>query len=351
MTHKGTADEGLLSIDLSSDRVRKALCSARRRAARGRASTRCSATSSKQGLHDLPARQVRATVPRPFSDRRQQAHARRAIRANRWRRRTWWTASRCAPPGTPANFPPGGTGAPGCPAAGRGSERRSSACSQIIDDYADALGDLSIAEAVFQIMRGNFGRAGGLMDAISRGERPPDPDVVDTPRGGLDLTHRVAAAVRRQSGVERRVERRHRSVRAPPPSRGSTPGLSTLLPDPAARALRRQLSRCRRRSRRHRAPVAISTSGRSIAWPWPTPPKCRSNPSWKRASCFAAALPADADQRADRLQPAAPPPGTISFPDFFFLAKSLRSADRRCARARAAGSDAAREEGRRTWAA
>ena len=30
------------------------------------------------------------------------------------------------------------------------------------------------------------------MDAISKGDRPPDPDVITTPRGGLDLTHRVA---------------------------------------------------------------------------------------------------------------------------------------------------------------
>ena len=63
---------------------------------------------------------------------------------------------------------------------------------KVLDDYADALGDLSVTEAVFQIIRGNFGRGGGLMDAISRGSRPATPDVVDTPSGGVDLTHRVA---------------------------------------------------------------------------------------------------------------------------------------------------------------
>ena len=60
-----------------------------------------------------------------------------------------------------------------------------------LDDYADALGDLSTSEAVFQVMRGNAGNS-ALMDAISRGSRPPRPDIVDTPRGGIDLTHRVA---------------------------------------------------------------------------------------------------------------------------------------------------------------
>jgi hypothetical protein len=64
--------------------------------------------------------------------------------------------------------------------------------SQSLQDAADALGDVSMAEAVFQIVRGNFGRGGGLLDAISRGSSPPDPDIVDTPSGGIDLTHRVA---------------------------------------------------------------------------------------------------------------------------------------------------------------
>ena len=90
---------------------------------------------------------------------------------------------------------------------------------KMLDDYADALGDVSISEAVFQIVRGNFGNGGGLMDAISRGSRPPDPDVVTTPRGGIDLTHRVAllfAGVPAQNAAWSGVT----SIRAPPQSRG-----------------------------------------------------------------------------------------------------------------------------------
>jgi hypothetical protein len=61
-----------------------------------------------------------------------------------------------------------------------------------LDDMLDALGDLSLAESVFQIMRGNFGRAGGLLSAVSQGAQPPpEPEVIDTPRGGTDITHRV----------------------------------------------------------------------------------------------------------------------------------------------------------------
>lgn len=56
--------------------------------------------------------------------------------------------------------------------AGRGPDkchRRSKMTTRM------GLGDLPIAESVFQIVRGNFRRAGGLMDAISKGGRPPDP--------------------------------------------------------------------------------------------------------------------------------------------------------------------------------
>lgn len=60
-----------------------------------------------------------------------------------------------------------------------------------LDDVLDAIGDLSISESVFQLVRANPTAAGGLLDAVSRGERPPDPEVVRTPRGGIDLTHRL----------------------------------------------------------------------------------------------------------------------------------------------------------------
>jgi hypothetical protein len=60
-----------------------------------------------------------------------------------------------------------------------------------LSDLMDGLGDLSIAESVYQLLQGNYGRAGGLLDALSRGEHAPEPDVVRTPRAGIDVTHRV----------------------------------------------------------------------------------------------------------------------------------------------------------------
>jgi hypothetical protein len=102
----------------------------------------------------------------------------------------------------------------------------------LIDDYADSLSDVSMAEAVFQIVRGNFGRAGSPLDAISKGMRPPEPEVVNTPRGGIDLTHRVSlliagapASSARWSGITK-----HARALAEP---WLDAWVGNLLPDPA----------------------------------------------------------------------------------------------------------------------
>src|SRR5216683_2053284 len=59
-----------------------------------------------------------------------------------------------------------------------------------LEDTVDALGDVATAESVYQLMRGNPGRAGALIDAVSKGLRPPEPEVVNTPRAGIDIVHR-----------------------------------------------------------------------------------------------------------------------------------------------------------------
>ncbi len=56
----------------------------------------------------------------------------------------------------------------------------------------DALADLSLAESVHQMARGNTERAAAAMDMFSKGTYPVQPEVVRTPRGGLALTHRMA---------------------------------------------------------------------------------------------------------------------------------------------------------------
>jgi hypothetical protein len=56
---------------------------------------------------------------------------------------------------------------------------------------ADAVADLGLAEGVYQLVRGNYDRAAGALDAFSKGTYPPLPEVAATPRNGNTLTHRV----------------------------------------------------------------------------------------------------------------------------------------------------------------
>jgi hypothetical protein len=56
----------------------------------------------------------------------------------------------------------------------------------------DALGDLVMAESVYQVVLGNFDRSAAVSTAFSTGAPPPEMQVVNTPQTGFSLTHRVA---------------------------------------------------------------------------------------------------------------------------------------------------------------
>jgi hypothetical protein len=58
-------------------------------------------------------------------------------------------------------------------------------------DMNDAVADVAMAESVHQVVQGNYDRAAGTFDAYSKGNFPPLPEVVQTPRSGVTLTHRV----------------------------------------------------------------------------------------------------------------------------------------------------------------
>ncbi len=60
-----------------------------------------------------------------------------------------------------------------------------------LERSVDAVGDLLSAESVFQVVRGNPDGAAASLDAMARGARPPDPEVVRGARGGVPVTHRV----------------------------------------------------------------------------------------------------------------------------------------------------------------
>ena len=61
-----------------------------------------------------------------------------------------------------------------------------------LQDALDAVADLLLAESVHQVVQGNYARARGSVQALTDGERPPLPEVVQTPRSGKSLTHRIA---------------------------------------------------------------------------------------------------------------------------------------------------------------
>ena len=61
---------------------------------------------------------------------------------------------------------------------------------QQLDEIADALSDLLMAESVHQIVRTNTTAASASLDTTI-GSRPPEPEVAQQPRGGPRLTHRV----------------------------------------------------------------------------------------------------------------------------------------------------------------
>ena len=58
-------------------------------------------------------------------------------------------------------------------------------------DVNDAIADMGMAESVHHIVLGNYERAAGVLDSYSKGSYPQEPDVIRTPRGGATLTHRV----------------------------------------------------------------------------------------------------------------------------------------------------------------
>jgi hypothetical protein len=60
-----------------------------------------------------------------------------------------------------------------------------------LKETLDAIADLSLAEGVFQVTQGNYERAGAMLKALSEGTSPPDPEIVNTPRSGAVVNHKV----------------------------------------------------------------------------------------------------------------------------------------------------------------
>lgn len=321
MTHKGTSEEGLLSIDLSSKRTRKALYLLEG-VQQDQSLNALLGYVFEAGLHDLAldkyAQPFRDRFPvvanklTPSSDPSESVAASNVV--DGLALRTAWDTGK---------LPAGQDWGTNLPPAGSSDQNQVISLLRILDDYADALGDLSISEAVFQIMRGNFGRAGTLLDAISKGQRPPTPEVINTPRGGLDLTNRVALLFAGNPVVSAPwsgASMRPRAAAEP----WLDAWLSQLLPDPnnvisvvnyrdGAGNHSKQVS-LRDLDVRPQDVLAMSDVGSA-------PQKGE----LERRILFAAALPAGASNISIDFTPTAAPPHSISFPDALYLAKSLRN--------------------------
>ena len=61
----------------------------------------------------------------------------------------------------------------------------------LVDNARDALGDVLMAEKVYQGVRGNFDRVGYGAEDLLRGRSISEPEVLDTPRTGTAVGHRV----------------------------------------------------------------------------------------------------------------------------------------------------------------
>ncbi len=68
-------------------------------------------------------------------------------------------------------------------------------------DINDAIVDLLMAEQVYQTVKGNFDRSAAVANAFSKGSYPPEMEVVNTPRTGLALNHKVAIHFDAESGA------------------------------------------------------------------------------------------------------------------------------------------------------
>ena len=58
-------------------------------------------------------------------------------------------------------------------------------------DSFDALGDLMTAEGVYQLVRGNHVRASAVLNALADGKVPLDPEIINSMRRGVMVTHRA----------------------------------------------------------------------------------------------------------------------------------------------------------------
>ncbi|WP_037309321.1 hypothetical protein [Amycolatopsis orientalis] len=101
-------------------------------------------------------------------------------------------------------------------------------------DAQDALADLIVAEGTHQVLQGNTERASATLDSYAKGGVLPEPAVVETPRGGTTLTHRLGLQFAAGLGPDHGAPlpgRNNPRARAEP---AVNDWLADMLPDPGS---------------------------------------------------------------------------------------------------------------------
>ncbi len=194
LTRSGT-ERSRYAVDLSSARVRKAqfLLDAVRN---GQPLGAVLGYQFERGLHEghRPRRldkykePFRTLYPLPTNTSQDTADAQESIAArdvvDGMKLRDAWKAG-TIPWGQPNSGLPGG-----------GQDRTDiEAELALVDESVDCAADLLLAEGVYQIVRGSMPGAAATLDSMSRGIRPPDPEIAHLARSGSTLTHRFALVV------------------------------------------------------------------------------------------------------------------------------------------------------------
>ena len=229
LSHQGGGEDGLLALDLSSDRVRMALYLLDG-VRQGQPLGALLGYQLESSMHDAaldpyiqPLRDrfpIAAGKLTPTSPTDEVAGASAVVDA--------LALDRARQDGTLA---PGADWGSGLPAPGPDRDKLL-ALFAALDDMVDAISDVGVAEAVYQTMRGNPDRAGGTFDGLSQAQQMPGPQVVSTPRSGIDHTQRVCALL---AGAPARAAA-WAAIPATPRSLAEPwldAWVSGLLPDPA----------------------------------------------------------------------------------------------------------------------
>ena len=231
LSHQGGTEDGLLAVDLSSDRVRAAL-SLLAGVQRGQPLGALLGYQLETAMHDAGRDVYIQPLRDAFPLVTGKLTASAATSGGMSQVVDGLALERARQAGSLPAGGDWGTAYPGLPGPGA-DQNVLLALFAALDDAVDAISDVGVAEAVYQTMRGNPDRAGGTFDGISQAEQMPDPQVVPTPRAGTDYTQRLCALLAGPPGRAAGWA----GIAATPRS-AAEPWLdawvSALLPDPSA---------------------------------------------------------------------------------------------------------------------